>query len=182
MAYYSSKSPKIYHNCKNCHVGNNMVAGNLIKRKPPIVKGHKKPRLCEVCATLKAMGRRVPGIPKLPMMRPGAKVKTYYSKDYPEIVHICQNCHLGQNIERGQQRKDKPKPFMWRDGKIKKPRLCKNCARLCLAKEGNTGVPIPAGGRVPKLPVSQPKTEVSKARLIVSKPKIRTPELVKAGK
>lgn len=135
MAYYSKLRPEVYHNYKNCHVGNNMVKGNLKKGKPPGAK------LCKICARLGRAGEGITGTPKLPELRPGAKVETYYSKEYPEIFHICQNCYLGQNIERDQLEKGKPEKVRGR----KKPRLCKICVRLCGAGECMTGTPIPAG-------------------------------------
>jgi hypothetical protein len=101
--YYSKLQKAIYHNCKNCNVGNNMVKGNLLIGKPKPVKGRdgkiRKPRLCRTCEALKNAGTAVFGIPELPREKRGAKVKTYYSDKHPEIFHICQNCYLGQNIE-----------------------------------------------------------------------------------
>jgi hypothetical protein len=157
IAYYSKLRPKVYHKYKNCSVGNNMVYGNLKTGTPPIVIDGNILKLCETCRKLEISGKGKLGKPRLPRVRVGAKVKAYYSKKYPEIVHICQNCHLGQNIERGQQRRGKPKPVMGRDGKIKKLRLCKNCIRLCLAWKGVTGIPIPAKTRKAKRPVSKQK-------------------------
>lgn len=168
MAYYSSKSPKIYHNCKNCHVGDNMVKENLRKGRPKTVKGRKPPILCKICAGLRKTGKFTTGIPILPDTQPGAKVEAYYSKEYPEIFHICQNCYLGQNIERRNLIEAEPKPVKGRGGKIKKPRLCKVCTRMCIGGECMTGTPIVVGGRRPRLPVSQAKTGA--------------PKLVKAGK
>ena len=141
MAYYSSKRPKIYHECRNCHVGNNMVEGNLIKGIPPTVKGRdgkiRKPRLCKTCKRLKAKGKCIPGIPKLPRPYKGDVVETYYSKERPEIFHMCQNCHLGQNIDADNLVANQP-PL------VKKARLCKTCVRLCIAGKCITGTPIPA--------------------------------------
>lgn len=175
IAYYSKLRPTVYHKYKNCNVGNNMVKGNLLTGTPPIVIDGNILELCETCRKLEISGKGKRGKPRLPRVRIGAKVKAYYSKKYPKIVHICQNCHLGQNIERGQQRRGKPKPVMGRDGKIKKLRLCKNCTRLCLAWEGVTGIPIPARTRKAKRTVSKPKPKVSKA-------KTSAPKLVKVGK
>jgi hypothetical protein len=157
MAYYSRLRPEVYHNYKNCHVGNNMVFGNLKKGKPKPIKGRdgkiKKPVLCKTCAKLKAKGKAIPGVPILPRVHRGATVKTYYSKERLDIFHVCQNCYLGQNIERAQLRRGKPDPVMGRNGKIKEPRVCKICAKLCSAGEGIPGAPIPAGGRIEPGPV-----------------------------
>jgi hypothetical protein len=157
MAYYSELRPMVYHEYKNCHVGNNMVVGNLVKGRPKPVKGRngeiKKPVLCKTCAKLKAKGKGIPGIPILPKVYARAKVLAYYSKERPEIFHICQNCFLGQNIERAQLRRGKPAPVNGRGDKIKKPRVCKICARLCIGGECIPGTPIPARmGKIPRGP------------------------------
>ncbi len=134
MAYHSSKSPKIYHNYKNCHVGDNMVEGNLEKGRPPGAK------LCKICDGLRLTKKGIPGEPKLPEPYKGDVVKTYYSKERPEIFHMCQNCNVGQNIEEDNLVANEPPLVM----KRKKPRLCKTCARLCIAGKCITGTPIPA--------------------------------------
>jgi hypothetical protein len=143
MAYYSRLRPAVYHKYKNCHVGDNMVEGNLRRGKPPGAN------LCQICARLGAAGTGILGIPKLPRLQIGAKVKTYYSSERPQIFHICQNCFLGQNIEDKYLAEGKPKPVKGRDGKTKKPRLCQICTRLCIGGECMTGTPIPAGKRKP---------------------------------
>ncbi len=134
MAYYSALQTAVYHDCKNCNVGNNMVKGNLEKGKPPGAK------LCKICAKLKAKGKCIPGEPTLPEPYKGDVVKTYYSKERPEIFHMCQNCNVGQNIEEDNLVANEPPLVM----KRKKPRLCKTCARLCIAGKCITGTPIPA--------------------------------------
>jgi hypothetical protein len=145
MAYYSKLHPTVYHECKNCHVGNNMVEGNMKKGTPPIVIDGKSLKPCKVCEKLKAKGPKakvkcIPGIPILPRPYKGAVVETYYSKERPEIFHMCQNCHLGQNIDENNLVVNQPPLPM----KRKKPRLCKTCARLCIAGKCVTGTPIPA--------------------------------------
>jgi hypothetical protein len=151
MAYYSKLRPEVYHICKNCTVGNNMVKGNLRKRKPKPVKGRdgktRKLRVCETCKALKKAGKCTPGVPILPRPYKYAAVMAYYSAEHPEIYHVCQNCYLGQNIEFKYLRQGKPRPAKGRDGKTRKPRVCKICARLCSAGESIPGAPIPAGGR-----------------------------------
>jgi hypothetical protein len=142
--YYSKLQKAIYHNCENCSVGNNMVYGNLRRGKPKPVKGRngkiKEPRLCKTCEALKNAGTAIFGVPKLPRVKRGAKVKTYYSKKCPQIFHICQNCFLGQNIEEANLVKDKP-PVV-KDGK--EPRLCKVCTKVCITGKCMVGTPIPA--------------------------------------
>lgn len=135
MAYYSSKIQKIYHECQNCYVGNNMVKGNLEEGKP---KGAK---LCKICAKLKARGKCTPGVPTLPEPYEGDIVETYYSTERPEIFHMCQNCNVGQNIEKDNLVANQP-PL---DLRRKKARLCKTCVRLCISGKCIPGTPIPAG-------------------------------------
>lgn len=141
MAYYSKLRPTVYHICKNCNVGNNMVKENLGIGMPPPIKGRggklKEPRLCKTCAALKKADKCVPGIPILPEPYKGDIVETYYSKESPEIFHMCQNCYLGQNIDKVNLEANKPP-------KVKKARLCKICARLCIEGRCITGAPIPA--------------------------------------
>jgi hypothetical protein len=147
MAYYSVKNPQIYHNCKNCNVGDNMVKENLRKGRPKPIKGRggkiKKPKLCKVCAKLRKEGKGISGIPIPPEIQPGAEVETYYSEKRPEIFHICQNCFLGQNIDKVNLVANKP-PIV---KKGKEPRLCRICTKLCIAGKGIPGTPIPAGKR-----------------------------------
>lgn len=144
MAYYSRLRPAVYHNYKNCHVGNNMVEGHLIEGIPPTVKGRngkiKKPRLCKICKKLKATGKGIPGEPNLPKTGEGEIVETYYSKERPGIFHMCQNCFLGQNIEEENLVANQPPLNTGR----KKARLCKTCVRLCIAGKCITGTPVPA--------------------------------------
>ena len=137
MAYYSKLKPTVYHLYKNCHVGNNMVKGNLKKGTPPIVIDGKKLNLCHRCAQLKVKGTGIPGVPILPKPYSEDVVETYYSKERPRIFHMCQNCHLGQNIEANNLVANQP-PL------VKKARLCKTCVRLCIAGKCITGTPIPA--------------------------------------
>jgi len=159
MAYYSALRPAVYHNCRNCHVGNNMVDGNLRRGIPKTVKGRKKPRLCKICARLRSAGKCIPGVPTLPKVHPGDTVETYYSKERPEIFHICQNCYLGQNIERNNLIANQP-PIVRRR---KKPRLCKTCVRLCIGGKCIPGTPIPARMGKPRLPVSKPRPRIPTA-------------------
>ena len=59
MAYYSTEKdrPDRYHECKNCHVGNNIGKQYLAEGKPPGA------RLCEICARLQRQGNCTPGTP-----------------------------------------------------------------------------------------------------------------------
>jgi hypothetical protein len=141
MAYYTQLHPRVYHLYSNCTVGNNMVKGNLVEGTPPIVVDGNTLDLCETCADLDVNGEGIPGIPDLPDTRPGARVKTYYSKKCPQIFHICQNCFLGQNIEKQNLVKNKP-PVV---SKGKKPRLCRVCTRVCITGKCKIGTPKPAG-------------------------------------
>jgi hypothetical protein len=150
MAYYSKLVGIIYHECQNCTVGNNMVEGNLIEGIPPTFKGRdgkiKKPRLCKTCKKLKAKelkgkGKCIPGIPELPEPGRGDTVETYYSTERPEIFHMCQNCNVGQNIEKDNLVANQPPLVM----KRKKARLCKTCVGLCIAGKCIPGTPKPAG-------------------------------------
>jgi hypothetical protein len=141
MAYYSKLRPTVYHEYKNCSVGNNMVVGNLKKGRPPGAV------LCETCRRLRAAGTGISGRPILPRPYKYAAVMAYYSKECPEIYHVCQNCHLGQNIEEKFLVEGMPNPVRGGDGKLKKPRVCKVCARLCRAGDCIPGAPIPAGKR-----------------------------------
>jgi len=138
MAYYSKLQPTVYHEYKNCHVGNNMVEGNLKTGTPPIVIDGHTLVLCATCAALGAAG--IPGIPILPRPYKGGVVNTYYSAERPEIFHMCQNCHLGQNIDEKNLVANQPPLPM----KRKKARLCKTCVRLCIAGKCIIGAPIPA--------------------------------------
>jgi len=58
MAYYSGLRPEIYHVCKNCHIGNNIVPKNLREGWP------RQAGLCEVCVKLQGEGKCVPSVPK----------------------------------------------------------------------------------------------------------------------
>jgi hypothetical protein len=143
MAYYSKLRPTVYHEYRNCSVGNNMVEGNLRKGIP------RGATLCQTCERMRIAGTGIPGRPILPRTYKYAAVMAYYSKECPEIYHVSQNCYLGQNIERAQLERGKPPTFKGRDGKIKKPRVCKICARLCSDGECIPGTPIPAEERKP---------------------------------
>jgi hypothetical protein len=186
MAYYSRLQRATYHEYSNCSVGNNMVYGNLIKGKPKPVKGRggeiKKPKLCGICAGLRRKGKGIPGVPILPKVHAKAKVLAYHSLERPEIFHICQNCFLGQNIERAQLRRGKPAPVKGRGGKTKKPRVCKICARLCRAGDCIPGAPIPARMRKPRPPAVKAKRPVSRPKPPSSKPKPRIPTVAAASK
>jgi len=59
VAYYSTAEtdPKVYHVCRNCHVGNNIGKQYLAVGKPP---GY---RLCKRCKELQDNGDCEPGIP-----------------------------------------------------------------------------------------------------------------------
>jgi hypothetical protein len=142
MAYYSKLKPTVYHECRNCSVGNNMVKKNLGTGMPPPVKMRggkiRKPRLCRTCANLMKKDKCIPGVPILPEPYKGDIVETYYSKESPEIFHMCQNCYLGQNIEKNNLEANKPPP------KNEKARLCKICVKLCIEGKCITGAPIPA--------------------------------------
>ncbi|MBA7560392.1 hypothetical protein ES708_02017 [subsurface metagenome] len=140
MAYYSKLHPTVYHEYKNCSVGNNMVKGNLKKGTLPIVIDGNPLQLCETCAALGAAGTGIPGIPVLPEPYGGDVVETYYSKESPKIFHMCQNCFLGQNIEKKNLVPNQPPQKMGR----KKPKLCKICVKLCIGGKCITGAPIPA--------------------------------------
>jgi len=144
MAYYSKLRPTVYHECKNCYVGNNMVVGNLKRGRP------RGATLCKICARLREEGKGIPGVPILPRVHKYAAVMAYYSAECPEIYHVCQNCYLGQNIEAKYLLQGKPRPVRGRNGKIKKPRVCKICARLCSAGTCIPGTPIPARMVKPK--------------------------------
>jgi len=154
--YYSKLQKAVYHEYSNCNVGNNMVKGNLRTGKPKPVKGRdgkiKEPELCKTCKKLKLSGKGIPGKPILPRPRKGATVKTYYSKKRPEIFHICQNCFLGQNIEKKNLIKNKP-PLV-KNGK--EPRLCKVCTKVCVTGECMIGTPKPAGERKAKTKKREP--------------------------
>jgi hypothetical protein len=141
MAYYSKLRPTVYHEYKNCHVGNNLVKENLKRGK------RRGARLCQTCERLSLTGKGVPGTPKLSRLYKYAAVMAYYSKEHPrpKIYHVCQNCYLGQHIEAKYLVEGKPKSVKGR----KKPRVCKVCARLCSAGEGIPGAPIPSGGPKP---------------------------------
>lgn len=168
MAYYSRLQRATYHIYSNCSVGNNMVNGNLRRGKPKPIKRRdsiiKKPKLCRTCEKLRLAHKGIPGIPILPKVPRGSKVKTYYSSKCPQIFHICKNCFLGQNIESKNLIKDQP-PLV-KDGK--EPRLCKVCTKDCIIGECMVGTPIPA--------------QIRKPRLTVSKPKPSAPKPVKVGK
>jgi hypothetical protein len=144
MAYYSKLRPTIYHDCSNCNVGNNMVKENLRIGMPPPIEGRggktRQPKLCQTCAKLEADGRCRPGPPILPEPYGGDVVETYYSKERPEIFHMCQNCYLGQNIEKKNLVANKPPRV--KNGK--KPKLCTVCVKLCVEGKCITGTPIPA--------------------------------------
>lgn len=60
MAYHTKASSKVnvYHACKNCHLGNNIKAGNLGKGKPAWAI-----RLCINCARLQEKGQCTLGAP-----------------------------------------------------------------------------------------------------------------------
>jgi hypothetical protein len=141
MAYYSKLQRATYHIYSNCSVGNNMVKGHLRRGKPKPIKGRggitKKPRLCRTCARLRAKGTGKLGIPILPEPYRGDIVETYYSKASPETFHMCQNCFLGQNIEKANLVANKPP-------RVKNAKLCKICAKLCIEGKCITGTPIPA--------------------------------------
>lgn len=137
MAYYSKLQPTVYHLYKNCNVGNNMVKGHLQTGEPPIVIDGKKLKLCRTCKTLEAADKGIPGVPVLPTPYKGDIIETYYSKESPEIFHMCQNCYLGQNIEDKNLVANKP-PL------VENARLCKICAKLCIEGKCVTGAPIPA--------------------------------------
>jgi hypothetical protein len=172
MAYYSVKNPKTYHNCKNCNVGDNIVKENQRKGKPPGAV------LCITCFNLNAAGKGIPGIPKPAEPQPGAKVETYFSSKCPEIFHICQNCFLGQNIEKKSLVEGEPKPVKGRGGKIKRPRLCKVCTKMCILGKCKTGTPILTGVRKPRYPASKIKLSKSKPKSLVSKRRTKKRELV----
>jgi hypothetical protein len=140
IAYYSKLHPRVYHIYKNCSVGNNMVEDNPATGTPPIVIEGKTLILCHRCAQLKAKGKGIPGVPVFPKPYSEDVVETYYSKECPEIFHMCQNCHLGQNIEADNLVANQPPLEMGR----KKARLCKTCVRLCIAGKCITGTPEPA--------------------------------------
>lgn len=57
MAYYTKKDLTIYHQCKNCTVGNNIEKTNLVQGQPPGA------RLCKECQDLQTKGRCTPGTP-----------------------------------------------------------------------------------------------------------------------
>jgi len=142
MAYYSKLHPTVYHECGNCNVGNNMVKDNLRIGMPLPVKGRggkiKTPTLCQTCANLIAAGQCDHRRPILPEPYKGDIVETYYSKASPETFHMCQNCFLGQNIEKKNLVANKPPP------KNKNAKLCRICVKLCVEGKCVTGAPIPA--------------------------------------
>ena len=138
MAYYSQLRPTVYHEFRNCHVGDNLVKGNQIIGTTPIVIRGKRLKLCKVCAQLHEDKKGIPGIPIPP--EPGKTlVETYYSTESPEIFHICQNCFLGQNIDEENLVANQPPLDLGR----KKARLCKTCVKLCIGGECITGTHIP---------------------------------------
>jgi len=57
MAYHSTKSEGIYHECRNCDVGNNIEKKYLKEGKPAGAV------LCKRCRELKDQGKCVPGTP-----------------------------------------------------------------------------------------------------------------------
>ncbi|MBU0611007.1 MAG: hypothetical protein KKI08_24210 [Armatimonadetes bacterium] len=57
MAYHSKLDTSIYHECKNCTVGNNIEKANLKEGKPA---GASK---CKVCATLQSEKKCTWGTP-----------------------------------------------------------------------------------------------------------------------
>ena len=57
MAYHSKEVLDIYHECKNCTVGNNIEPENLVPGKPPGA------RLCKPCKKLQEARDCEPGIP-----------------------------------------------------------------------------------------------------------------------
>jgi len=137
MAYYSKLKPTVYHEYKNCTVGNNMLEDNPATGEPPIVVGGKTLKLCAACKKLEAAHQGIPGVPEFPKAYSEDVVETYYSKESPEIFHMCQNCFLGQNIEADNLVANQP-PL------VKNARLCKICVKLCIAGKCITGTPIPA--------------------------------------
>ena len=57
MAYYSRLETEVYHICKNCHVGNNIEAENLVEGQPA------GSRLCKECADLRDSSNCTYGTP-----------------------------------------------------------------------------------------------------------------------
>jgi hypothetical protein len=57
MAYYSALKTGIYHECRNCDVGNNIEKQHLKTGQP------EGAVLCERCRTLKSEGKCVSGTP-----------------------------------------------------------------------------------------------------------------------
>lgn len=137
MAYYSKLKPTVYHLYRNCSVGNNMVKGHLKTGEPPIVIDGKELKLCRTCARLRANNTGIPGKPILPEPYKGDIIETYYSKASPETFHMCQNCFLGQNIEKANLVANEPP-------RVENAKLCRICAKLCIEGKCVTGAPIPA--------------------------------------
>jgi hypothetical protein len=130
MAYYSLKSPQIYHVCLKCKVGNNIEKRNLCKGQS------SEARLCKNCAKLQRKRKCTLGTPTPAEVRVRRTrvVTPHYSKERPEIYHECANCYLGNNIE-GEN---------LIEGKPRGAKLCKNCAGLQKKDRCILGVPIPA--------------------------------------
>lgn len=58
----------------------------------------------------------------------------YYSKESPEIYHVCKNCHVGNNIEARNLREGQPA----------EARLCSTCDNLRSNGNCTPGTPTPA--------------------------------------
>ena len=58
----------------------------------------------------------------------------YYSKEQPEIYHVCKNCHVGNNIEAENLREGQPAGA----------RLCNTCDDLRSKGDCTPGTPAPA--------------------------------------
>lgn len=57
MAYYSKAKPDVYHECRNCTVGNNIEKDNLTTGNPGGAI------LCKECADLQRQGKCKSGTP-----------------------------------------------------------------------------------------------------------------------
>ncbi len=90
MAYYSRLVRGIYHECRNCEVGNNIEEHNLLRGKPKPVKGRngkiKNPRLCKVCEDLRNEVRCVPGVPPPTIVVKKPKATSYTQRNAPKFT------------------------------------------------------------------------------------------------
>ncbi|MBA7631683.1 hypothetical protein ES703_39218 [subsurface metagenome] len=143
MAYYTALGLGIYHECRNCRVGNNIEAENLVKGRPKPFKGRdgkiRRPRLCKKCAKLHEKGRCTPGVPDPSIVKKGGEISPYYSSAElkPKIYHLCPNCYLGNNIEE----------LNLSNGKPQGAELCQNCTRLRNKGKCVSGTMIPANSK-----------------------------------